>query len=506
MAEFGVTPTGFRAKRLEDIKTEMEAAIRGELGNGINLGPSSPLGQIVGVLAERQSLLWEALEDVYNSAFPDTAEGVNLDKVLSITGNTRKGATKSLVASARAYGTFGTLIPAGTVVSVEGDETARFLTDANVTIDTPAATEIQDISFDLDPDSGDFKLIFTDQDGVSETSGVIAHDDTAGAITAILEAVTLIGAGNVVVTGAVDDVTGLTLTYASALSLTRVNLVAVTANALLDGATAVSVTPVETVEGHEPFGTPTLTAEDFGPVLAPTGSLNVIETPVGGLDDFDNLLDAVAGRNIETDAEARIRREQELQIAGAATIEAIRAELLALTAVTAVVVFQNNSSIEIIDGAITRPPHSVDIVVQGGDEDEIAEEIFGVVAAGITMIGDISKVVTDSQGFLQTVLFSRPSEVDIWLEVDLSVNSALFPVDGAAQAEAAFLAYGNGLSVGEDVIVFPALLCSIGDIDGITDVVIRVGTAASPTLDDNVVIEPREIAAFDSGRITVAVI
>jgi hypothetical protein len=33
---------------------------------------------------------------------------------------------------------------------------------------------------------------------------------------------------------------------------------------------------------------------------------------------------------------------------------------------------------------------------------------------------------------------------------------------------------------------------------------VRIGTAASPTLDDNIVIGPTQLADFDSARITIA--
>ena len=70
------------------------------------------------------------------------------------------------------------------------------------------------------------------------------------------------------------------------------------------------------------------------------------------------------------------------------------------------------------------------------------------------------------------------------------------------------MAYGTDLGIGEDVVVFgsdPSLSCAFQAIPGITDFVIRVGTAVSPALDDNIVIAARELAVFDSSRTTVVV-
>lgn len=390
---FGLTADGFKIKRLEDILEEIRQRFRDEFGDQIDLSDASPLGQIIAIFAERESLVWELGQDVYNSQYPLTAEGKQLDNVVSITGTTRRGPQFSRVVTGVARGTNGTVIPAGTIISVVGDPTARFVTQENAIID------------------------------------------------------------------------------------------------IVDGATFKSAY----IE---------LIAEESGPVLANAGTLTVIETPVGGMDSFTNELDAEIGDDTETDAELKARRDQELQIAGAATIEAILSEINTRPLVEAVIVFQNNTSITDGDG---RPPHSLDIVIKGDDEDDLAEAIFLVVGGGIETIGDIVKQVEDSQGFLQTVKFSRPTDVNIWIEWDITKDPNEYPVDGDAQVEAATLAFGETQTVGEDVVVYGSnsLICAINDIPGIIRAELRIGKTAGPVADDNIIIAPREIAAFDSSRIAV---
>ena len=55
------------------------------------------------------------------------------------------------------------------------------------------------------------------------------------------------------------------------------------------------------------------------------------------------------------------------------------------------------------------------------------------------------------------------------------------------------------------------MIAQVNEIPGITDVVVRVGTAVSPTLDDNIVIDDGvtpgvqvELSRWDTGRITIA--
>ena len=80
-----------------------------------------------------------------------------------------------------------------------------------------------------------------------------------------------------------------------------------------------------------------------------------------------------------------------------------------------------------------------------------------------------------------------------------------FPIDGLAQAEAAVLAYGGTLTFGDDVIVYGtnSLISAFTAISGIIDIEIRIDDAPVPTTDNNVVVGPREIAVFDSARITI---
>ena len=191
-----------------------------------------------------------------------------------------------------------------------------------------------------------------------------------------------------------------------------------------------------------------------------------------------------------------------MQIAGSATIDAIIAELNARELTTAVIVFQNIFSIPDIDG---RPPKSLDIVVLGDDEQDLADAIFKVVGGGNETIGDITKTVIDDEGFEHIIKFSRPTEIEIHIEMDLTVNVNLYPVDGDAQVEAALLAYGELQNTGQDVVVRGSnpLICAIDQIPGITDVVVRIGKEVNPVNDDNIVIASREIAEFDSGRIAI---
>lgn len=140
------------------------------------------------------------------------------------------------------------------------------------------------------------------------------------------------------------------------------------------------------------IGTPTsgqvdivFEAQEYGPIIANTGTLTVIETPVSGWASASNLADAVVGRNVETDEAFRQRRIDLLEGSGDATLRAIRADVLDVPNVTECTVYDNTTDTTNADG---MPPHSVEAIVRGGDDTAIRAALFDVVAGGILSFGD----------------------------------------------------------------------------------------------------------------------
>jgi len=483
---FGLTISGFVAKRIADIETEIETSLKSELGNSINLLPSSVLGQLVGIFSDRESQIWELVEAIYNSQYPATAEGLTLDNVASLTGITRQPGTSSTV-DILFKGTAGTIIPAGSIFSVINDPTSRFVLASDLTL-VAGVDEIQTLTFGAIPDAGSFRLSLN-----GEMTPLINFNSLALDVESALNALSSLS--SVLVAG--DFASGFTITFQGADGKEDKPLLSVVSNTLSALAIAVTTSIVEAVKGI-PSGSASLLAESIGPKTAPARSLTVIENPISGLGLVVNTLDALVGRDIEDDASLKQRRESSLQRAGAGTLGAIISILSDITGVTAVVGFENTSLVDV--GG--RPPKSFEMVVEGGSLDAIAASIFGSKPAGIETFGSITRTIVDSQGFAQNVSFSRPTGLLIYVEIDLSVD-ANYPANGDTQVQNALVSFGNALGIGQDVIVFPKLVCAINTIAGITDVVIRIGTAANPTLSDNVPVGAAEISQWDTSRVVV---
>lgn len=492
---FGLLPTGFVPKRLADVKASMEASLKASMGPGINLAPDSPLGQIVGTVALEISDAWEGAEDVHASHYPDSAEDSSLEDVAAITATVRRPATKSTV-TARVYGAPLTVVPAGFVASVLGNTLARFVTLAEDTIGPVGIDEQQTIAFSATPTAGVWKLRFNE----TQTTASLAYNAAAADVLAALN--DLAGLSAVTVTGSMAA--GFVVTFAGADGEKDQPILEVVESTLTASAVAVTSTVTETVKGFLPYIDIDMEAETAGAVLGPAGSLTVVETPVSGVDGVDNLLDAEVGLEVETDSELRIRRQVELRRAGSATVEGIRNAVLAVEDVVQALAVENATGTTDEDG---RPAHSIEVVVQGGDDDEVAAAIFASKGAGIQAYGTTSVDVTDSMGVVHAIGFSRPDTREIFVIANIVPNTnaaegAVYPEDGDDLIAAAILEFGEALQIGQDVIV-NQFYTPINTVPGVFGIEFLVGFSDPPTTSTNLSIAADEIAEFDSTRIEV---
>ena len=246
-------------------------------------------------------------------------------------------------------------------------------------------------------------------------------------------------------------------------------------------------------------------AETAGAVAANAGTITVISTPVTGWNSVINPLDATVGRNEDSDTTLKERREEELRASGTATVDAMRSDLLQNEDIEQAQVFENVT--DSID-ANGLPPKSIEVVVYDGappalTDDEIAQEIWDTKGAGVRTIGTDDGTATDSLGNQHTIYFSRPTERQIWLELDLDIN-VLTGYAGQDAVKTAIVAEGLvKLLVGSDVIVNDYLSVA-QQFDGVIDVTaIRAGFAISPVGTVNLAIGVRELAVLDTSRITI---
>lgn len=448
---YGLLPTGFAPKTLINIKTELEAAFKGAFGNSIDLSATSVFSQLIGIMAERFAELWDVGQAVYNATDPDSAEGEALVAVCALTGTIPRSATSSTV-TIIATGTVGTVLLAGRQASVAVVGTKfQTLADATIAAATAWATSTVYAAGDIRKANGNI-YVCTDP-GTSAGSG-LGPAGTGTAITDNTVEWRYVGAGA--------------------------------------GYVQVSAESVETGEK---------TAAAF--------DLTVIETPVAGWNGVNNLSDAIKGQAVETDTELRVRREDELLGASRSTLDAVRIRVLEdLPNVISVTVFENSSDVTDGDG---MPPHSVEVMVHspgdltGDDDDAITALVWQNVAAGISFYGNQTKTYTDVDNGNQTytVKWSRPSLQNVYIIANIIKDPLLYPANGDDQLVDAILAVGNAYACGKNV-VSSQMKAACFRVAGVLDVTsCYIGLSPSPASETTVSISLRQLAVFDTLRITV---
>lgn len=488
---FGITPQGFVMPQLTDIKGEIEQTLKSSFGADVNLDPQAFFGQIVGIFSERESLVWQAMQDVYNSQNPDEAFGASLDNVGSLRGIPRDNAVASSVQNVRLFGSAGTVIPITSQFSVQNAPTSLFSPISQVTL-VAGQSCVQRIAFSAVPASGTWQIDL----GGTETD-LLPFNATAADVQVAIRRLQF--ASGCTVTG--NYSLGFTITFAGAGTggfMVQQQFVIVENSLLTGGSAAITITPSTTTPGIDQ-GNVQMVATETGPIVANSGTLTVIATPVTGLTAVLNTQDASIGSDVESDNAYRVRMSQELQSAGAGTVEAILAKLKQVSGVTAVLVFENETD---IDDILGRPPHSFECVVQGGDSSTIANTIWQAKPAGIETDGNVSVDIVDSQGQTHTIRFSRPTAVPVYIIANITIDDS-YPAGGDAAVASALVAYGDSLGIGKELIVVPKLISQIANIQGIQDAVLLVGIAPGPTLSDNITPSSFEVLEFDTSRVQV---
>ncbi len=240
-------------------------------------------------------------------------------------------------------------------------------------------------------------------------------------------------------------------------------------------------------------------ASDFGATLAPAGTLNKISTPIYGWQTITNPVDAIPGRNEESDEELRIRRAQSTATPAQSIVDGIYGAIANLSGVRHAKVYENDTDTV---NATGQAPHSIYAIVDGGADADIAQQIYLRKTVGTTSLGASSYPVNDTQGFVHTIRFGRPVDVLVYCTVRLHKRAG-YPSDGDARIKAALLDWVvANQDIGQELIQ-SKLYIPVNTIPGHSVDSIAIALTADPTATANIAIAYNAIARFDSTRINV---
>lgn len=468
-----LTENGFERPRLPEIKTTYDGLFTDALGP-LNTNPDAVIGQIIGIFSAALDDANEALQDVYDSMYPATATGTSLDGAVSYVGLSRLPATETIVTAA-AYGTEGTVIPAG---SAARTSTMLYISTEDVVISRASALDVE-IEVGTLTNSASYQIV---AGGVSVTY----VSDASATATEILNGLAALFPDQFIAS-VTNDVLRLRST---------------------DGATPFALT-VDTKLTITRRSSPIVfRAETTGADVVPVGALTAIESAIAGWDELYNLAAGDTGRDVESDVDLRARHAEAINSVGSATVEAIRSRVLSnVDGVTNCRIYENRTSLP-VDGI---PAHAFESIIQGGNSQDIAEELWLRKPAGIETHGNVSVDITDSNGDSQAVKFSRPVTVYGWARVTVNAlnTEESLPDTAVAGIKQAVVDYASAnFGIGDDIITQRFYGAIYTAVSGIGQITVETDVTAldtdSPTYSTaNITISRVELPVFAIDRVTV---
>jgi uncharacterized phage protein gp47/JayE len=242
-----------------------------------------------------------------------------------------------------------------------------------------------------------------------------------------------------------------------------------------------------------------------GATVSLAATITTIVNPIAGWSTVTNPLDATVGTDEETDSALRIRQAQSVATPSQSLLESLFSAVADLTGVIQTIVLENDTGS--VDGN-GQAAHSVQVLVDGGDDDEIAEAIFNEKCVGITSIGSTTVVVLDNKGGSHNINFQRPTLVPIYVIVNLTAG-ATYPANGDTLITQAIIDFAEGLLVeGQrqgigDNVINSRLYTPINSVIGHTIDSLFIGLAPAPASSTDLVIAFDGLAQFLSGNITI---
>lgn len=250
--------------------------------------------------------------------------------------------------------------------------------------------------------------------------------------------------------------------------------------------------------------TVTATAEEVGAIEASPNTITQIGTPTLGWQSVNNPTQATVGVAVETDAELRQRQSRSTELPSVSLWEGIIGSLLNLPGVIRVSGVKNDEDDPSPEGV---PGHTIAMIVDGGEVDEIGETIFLKKGEGVGTYGSVQTTYIDTYGFPNVIKFSRTTIVNAYVTLTIT-PSTTYISSVADEIKQRIADYINGLSIGESVNIARVLSSAVKDcttgVDDRFDVTaITMGEASGSQTAASIPIEWNEAAYCDVDNITV---
>lgn len=187
----------------------------------------------------------------------------------------------------------------------------------------------------------------------------------------------------------------------------------------------------------------------IGAIEASPGTITKITNPQKGWLSVTNTVPAVAGEPIETDEQLRYRQSISVAIPSQNMVNSTIAGIASVTGVTRYKVYDNDTNETDSNGI---PGHSIAVVVEGGLDEDVAEQIYLRKGPGGGTYGTTSVTYINADGLPNTVRFFRPTYVPIDVTVTVKKNGT-YTTTVADTIKNNIEQYIGALDIGYDVLV-----------------------------------------------------
>lgn len=461
MAEFGLTEQGFLAKRFEDIVSDISKDIYDTFGIDINSNPDNTLKIMVNILSLPLAQNWASVQALQSMMDLDQASGIFLDYLTASKLVFRQnGSRSSGVVYVYINDTATLTLPSeSSFYNTNNDE---FTTQQTMVL---ATNNCHGAKITVEPSyTGDISFIFAGETYSRNVNTEGGLDNTLLALKLDLE-----GAG--LLSEVANNILTVTLSAISG-STSASNFIKVTGDYTYQVIGFVDVNYIE--EGDFIFLANTLTS-------AP---------PYSPIQSFTNTV-ITGGRYKETDEELRQRFKESSAVLGKATNRAIKSALLNVNGVSEVILTENDSS-SVVNG---QPAHSIEAVVIGGSDLEVAETLYDVKGAGIELFGNTSIIIKDVNNQDLGIPFTRVSNVFVWVFVEyVKYPEEEFPLNGEQLIKDSVNTYINDLNAGKDVLVGRIEANIYNNVSGVEDIKVSLFSSNNPNAQPSYSIDPIRIA------------
>ncbi|RXI46094.1 hypothetical protein DP145_01800 [Clostridium tetani] len=187
--------------------------------------------------------------------------------------------------------------------------------------------------------------------------------------------------------------------------------------------------------------------EISGPIVANPGDIIGIYNPTYGWNGVYNKETAELGSYVEDDSKLRKRQSQSTAQASLTMLEGTSGAVAQIKNVRRSKVYENDTNLIDKRGL---PPHSITVVVEGGEDKDIANAIWVHKGIGCFTNGDVTIKIIDKKGQVTPINFYRPKYVDIEVTINIKQLNG-YTTETTESIKEKLQSYLNSLEIGSSL-------------------------------------------------------